>query len=246
MNKRGQLTVFVIISIALVSVLLVYFSVKEGLIGFGVDPEIKPIYSFVDNCVQQTAEDAIYHIGQYGGYYIVPGSSTEEKLPYYFDKGRNLLPSKERVQAELSEYLINELFFCTRNFVDFPDFDITQGKIEVNSRIVKGEVIFGVKYPLSINKGESSYTLSLFHSEIPSRLDNVYHVAFELIEQQMIDGNDICINCLSDISLENKIYISINDHPFDEEVIVYTLIDEDKKINGEDYRYYFANRFDYQ
>ena len=244
MNKRGQVTVFVIISIIVVSVLLVFFTLRSGIINNQVNPEIGPMHNYIQNCIDRSAEDAIYHIGQFGGYYVSPEKSNSQNIPYYFYNGENLMLPLEQIQEELSEYMKNEIFFCTKNFVDFPDFEVTQSEIDVESRILKDEVAFKVEYPLGIKKGESTYALGSFNSEVPSRLNDVYEVSSMLVDQQMLDGKDICINCISDISYENKIFVSLIDDPFDEDVIIYSLVDEEKKINGEDYLYYFANRFD--
>ena len=74
--------------------LILYLSVRSGLIIQQVNPEIKPIYSFVDNCISKTSENAIYHIGETGGYYLYNERSNSVGIAYYFDKGENLLPRK--------------------------------------------------------------------------------------------------------------------------------------------------------
>ena len=75
------------------------------------------------------------------------------------------------------------------------------------------------------------------------RNDCYKEVQHDNIHKEQVKNKDaICVNCLSEISLEKEIYISFFDHPNDEYTIIFELIDEDKKINGEDYRYYFAHR----
>ncbi|MFH1358962.1 MAG: hypothetical protein ABIH37_03685 [archaeon] len=246
-NKKSQITVFIIVAIVIVIValLILYFSAKSGLIfETGIDSEIEPVYSFVQNCVDKTSEDAIYYIGQTGGYFLVPEKSTEGNIPYYFNKGENLLPTKERIEEELSLYLNQGLFFCTKNFIDFPELEVKQQEIISEVEIVEDKVIFKIKYPLSIKKAEKTYTFEKFNSEIPSRLNTIYDTVENIIGEQMLYHGGVCVNCISDIAYENKVYVSMNDDPFNPEVIIFSIIDDQDKINNEEYVFYFANRYE--
>lgn len=243
MEKKGQITIFIIIAIVIVVGLILYLSVRGGLITQQVSPAIKPIHSFVDNCVSKVGEDAIYHIGETGGYFLYSKRSNEVGIAYYFDKGENLFPSKEKIQDELSLYMNEMLFFCVQNFIEFPDFEINQKEIKTETRIVKDKVIFNVNYPLTILKDDKSYFLKNFKKEIPTRLNTIFEVASGIIEEQMLDFENICINCIGDLAFDNKIYVTFNDDPFDEETMIFSIIDDEYKINGEDYFFYFANRY---
>ena len=242
-SKKSQTTIFIIIAIVIVVGLILYFSIRGGLIIEQINPEISPINSFIDSCISNIGEDAIYHIGETGGYFLYSERSTKTGIAYYFDKGQNLFPSKEKIQDELSLYMNKMLFFCLENFADFSDFEISQGIIKTETKIIEGKVIFNVEYPLTISKGENSYFLKNFEKEIPSRLNTIYEVSSAIIEEQMLDFNNICINCLGDIAFDNKIYVTFSDDVFDEETVIFSIIDDEYKINGEDYFFYFANKY---
>jgi len=243
MNKRGQITVFIVVAIVIVLGLLIYFSIRGGLIDrVNVSPEIRPIYNFVDTCLEEVAEDSIYHIGDNGGYFLYPERSNEVGIPYYFDRGENLIISKEEVQEELGEYVNEMMFFCLENFARFGDYEVDAGKIDTNVRIIERKVIFNVNYPLAIKKGESNFLLENFNKEIPSRLNTVYEVARLITLEQMLDEQNVCINCIGDFAFENKVFVSMND--YEEDVIVFSIIDREIEINDEEYVYYFANRYD--
>ena len=243
-SKRSQITVFVIIAIIIVISLMIYFSVKSGVFKTTVNLEIRPVYSFVDNCLSKTSEDAIYHIGQYGGYFIPPNESTESKIPYYFDKGKNLLLSKAQIEKELSKYVDSMMFFCVKNFADFPDFNVKQGEIKTETKILPEKVVFNLYFPLTISKGESSFSVKDFNTEVNSRLDSIYEVASGIIEEQMKDERNICINCIGDLAFEKKIFVGTNEDLFDKNTIIFSLIDDQEKINEEEYVFYFANRYE--
>lgn len=242
MNKRGQLSVFVIIAIVFVIMLLIYFVIKGNLINkTGLNPQINPVYNFVDNCLEKTAEDSIYIIGQNGGYFVYANKSNEAGIPYYFDRGENLMLSKEEVQKELENYVNDMMFFCTKNFVEFPDYNIKSEKIKTKVKINNDEVVFNLNYPLSINKGEDNFVLENFNKAVPSRLNTIYKVTLEIIKEQMNNKNNICINCIGDIAFENNVFVSMND--YDENTIVFSIRDNEIGLKGEEYVYYFANRY---
>ena len=56
-----------------------------------VDMNIKPIYSFVQECIKDTGEDAIERIGETGGYYLSPEKSLENGIAYYLYNEKNAL-----------------------------------------------------------------------------------------------------------------------------------------------------------
>jgi hypothetical protein len=90
--KKGQVSIFVIMGIIII-VGVISFFVFRGNIGNedDVDFEVQEVYSFVQECIIQTGEDAIYHIGSTGGYVIPPEKSllidfndgSYEEVAYY-------------------------------------------------------------------------------------------------------------------------------------------------------------------
>ncbi|MEK6872675.1 MAG: hypothetical protein AABW90_01520 [Nanoarchaeota archaeon] len=243
-SNKAQITIFIILAIIIIISLILFFSVKSVSKEEKVSPQIASVYSFVDNCIEKTGEDAIYNIGQTGGYFLYSNKSTESGIAYYFDKNKKLIISKEEVENQLSLYINEMLFFCTKNFVGFPDFEVSQGEIKTKTKIVKDKVILTVNYPLTISKNDKSYFIKNFEKQIPSRLDTIYKVASGITEEQMLDFENICINCVSDLAFENKVFVSMNDDIYDKNTIIFTIIDDQYKINGQDYRFYFANRYD--
>jgi hypothetical protein len=134
------------------------------------------------------------------------------------------------------------MFFCVENFAKFPDFNIKYENIDTKVKIIEDKVIFNLNLPLSINKGENNFILENFNKEIPSRLNTIYYVASEIIKEQMLDKENICINCIGDVAFENKVIVSMND--YDENTIVFSITDNEIGLKGEEYTYYFANRYD--
>ncbi len=184
-KKRGQIAVFVIVGIVLIIIIGVFFLLRNNLSKEkGIDSQADSISSFVESCIEQTSNDAILHISKRGGYFIAPKGSIHNKIPYYYNKEKNLMPLKERIEDELSLYMDNMLFFCIKNFVDFPDFDVRHGEVESDVKIYDEKIVFEIKYPLSFSKGENSYVFEDFDFEVDVKLGMIYNVIEQIINEQ--------------------------------------------------------------
>jgi hypothetical protein len=242
-RRKAQVSVFIILSILLVVGFLLFFLMKSETKKELINPQFANVYPFVDACIKTIGEESLLHVGQTGGYFLKSKNSNQAGMAYHFDKDRSLLPSKKDIENELSEHMNKLLFFCTKNFVNFPDLDIEQGKIETNTYIVQGKIRFNIKYPLKIKKGDRISYIESFEKEIPLRLNTIHNVLTSINLEQMLDFDNICINCLSDIAFENEIFISMNDDLFDEDTIIFEIIDDKIKLNEDPYRFYFAHRY---
>ncbi|MEK6821084.1 MAG: hypothetical protein AABY11_01650, partial [archaeon] len=67
--------------------------------------EIVPIQNFVQGCLDETLESAVFDIAEKGGYDDPSKIPSTELLdvPYYIKNNENLMPSKEKIQEEISK-----------------------------------------------------------------------------------------------------------------------------------------------
>ncbi len=245
-KEKGQVTIFIIIAIVIIALIAVFLLAKENVLDFGkekIAPEVKPIYSFVEECVKTTGENAVYYIGQTGGYFVIPNSSTDFGIAYYYDKGNNYMPSKEKIEEELGSYVDFMLFFCVKEFEDFGDFQVEQNEVKTKAKISEGKVIFNVEYPLKVSKGDKTYNFKKFQGETLVRLEQVYALAYNITQEQMKTKNNICISCIYELAREKELFVEMNEHP-DNQTIVFTIRDEKSEILKGDYRFNFANKYE--
>lgn len=241
MEKKGQVTIFIVVAIVLIGIVGLYFSLRGELKVDTFTPESEEIYLFVENCIESTAEEAIYSIGQSGGYFLPPELSTDSGIPYYYYNGQNYMPYKEEIEEEVSEYINEMLSFCVKNFVDFPEFNISEGEIKTETKILDNKVVLNIEYPINIKKGESTTRLKNFENiEIPVRLGIVYDAVGKIIQDQLGHEN-ICLSCILDIVLENDLYTEMID--YDEETIIFIIRDENSKIDDKSFEFIFANKY---
>lgn len=100
-NKKSQITVFIIIGILLVAAIAAFLTSNVSLnsnnknnMNYG---ETRPIYNFVQDCIKETGENAVYQIGKTGGYVITPEpmllfneESDEGVAIYLYDAGKKI------------------------------------------------------------------------------------------------------------------------------------------------------------
>lgn len=242
----GQISVFIVIAIIIVAVIVLVLVFRESIFKTGKDKvatEIQPIYSFVDSCVKSTAENDIYYIGQTGGYFTSPNKSIEFGIAYYYDQGENLMPTQEKIEKEIADYMNFMLPFCTQSFSDYPDFNVRTDKITTIAKIKQDKVVFSVSYPVTITKGDKSYFFENFEDvEIPVRLDRVYKLAYNITQDTIKNKNKLCISCMHADALALDLYIEYNDY-YDNESLVFTIRDAKSTILDGDYRFNFVNRY---
>ena len=81
--------------------------------GKPVSPETAEIQNFVQECLDDSLEKVVFRIGEGGGSYF-PSSVASTPLldvPYYIKEDKNLMPSKEKIELEISKYVSRELIF---------------------------------------------------------------------------------------------------------------------------------------
>ena len=193
------------------------------------------VRNFIDNCIEETAKEAVSEIGQNGGYYFPPLASTHAGIPYYYQNGKNIMPSIGIVENQISLYMKENLFFCTKNFVQFTNYNISQGTITVDTEIQENRVILDVNYPITLSQGEDSATIEDFETEVDVRLGLIYNSIAEVVNSSEYG---ICLTCLYDVADENDFYVEMLD--YDEDSVVILFIDKNSKINEEDFEYVYA------
>ncbi len=240
LQKRGQLTIFIIIAIFIVGSTILFYSFRTGILTNIFSPEVGKVNSFVQDCIEEESHKIIYQIGENGGYFLPPNTSTDSGVAIYNSNGSNHMPSKKEVEEEISFFMDEKLFFCTRSFINFPELEITQKRIQTETQIENDKVILKINYPISISKESSTNLISDFKFEVPLRIGIIYDSIAEFMKQETSDS--ICLSCLLDVTLENDLYVDMID--YDERTTIFLFRDENFKINNETFVWVFANEYE--
>ena len=134
--KKGQLTIFIVIAIVIIGLVIGFFIISKQQEKKGVFvPDVESVKQFVESCIEEAGNEIIYNVGQRGGYLFPPEFSTASGIPYYYSNGKSYMPSKEQVEQEISTFVNLKVFFCTKNFINFPEFEIEQGEPKTETKI---------------------------------------------------------------------------------------------------------------
>lgn len=238
MEKRGQLTIFLIAAIVVIAVSVLAFFMRNSI--SILNPESQNVNSFVQDCLQDASDKIVYAVAYGGGYLIPPNLSDELGFPYYYYGGKNHMPSKERIENEMSDNFGKIASLCIRNFEDFKNLQITSEELSAKSRIMDDKVVFEINYPVTIRQGESSSLLGKFRTETSARLGIVYNAVQEfMLEQTTHDG--ICLNCALDVALKNDLYVDMQNDG--KNGTIFSFRDENSKINNETLQFVFINKY---
>ena len=249
MNKKAQITIFIIIALVIVAAIILFFAIKGNVLSqyfkgksgelIQIPPQVEEINTFVFNCIERTGYEAVYIISQHGGYANPPKNSFEFGIPYYYKDGKSYIPSKNRIEKEISEYINENIVFCTELFLGFPDFNIIESKMNTTAIIKDNEVIINTNYPLTINKLNSTFYIKDFKNiKIYTKLGLIYNLSSD-IAMDIKNDNQICLNCIIDFS--EKYNISVNTFNYGNSTI-FVIKDKDffNNIDNSPYEFKFA------
>lgn len=217
-SKRSQVTIFVIAAILIIGALAIFFLFRqekaeeslevEGTSLSTIPGQIRPVYSFAQDCLIEKAKKGLEILRLQGGYIFLPldmelvdvttigkhvSYSNGEielventgitKVPVWLDNRKMRVPSLEFMEEELEKYLEGEVEKCTGNFDDFRQggMEITPGLIDVD---VKMKNIVNVKmdWAIKVDYREESYGYEDFpsHTELID-MEGIYDVLSSLV-----------------------------------------------------------------
>lgn len=238
MNKKAQVTIFIIIGIILVASVVLYFIFRGGITQSYAISDTGNVKNFVDSCVEEVSSEVVERVGLGGGYYYAQENSLNGVTLYYSESiDKSFIPTKEDIEQEISNYITENLFFCTGSFNDFPDLEISAEDLNVLTTIGEENINLNIIYPIRVAKGEDADVLRDFDVRVPVRLGIIYDSLGKLVDD---NKEGICLNCI----LDNDLKLNISN--LEENDFMFRIIDEESKLNDKSYEWDFAMEYEYQ
>jgi hypothetical protein len=210
-NKKGQVTIFVIIGVILI--LVVTFLLSNSKLELFESKETKlinQVSDIVDSCIKINSEQGLFILGMQGGF--IELDRTQLAVPRsYIDLGfkipsweilPNRVPTISSMEQELNEYVINNAGTCIssnlealNDIFDFEDFKTLQ----INSKINQNNVVVESNFPITFSEKNSEEVVSIesyFLKIDNNNLGDLYNLGIEIYstEQQQ----DILSNLVMD------------------------------------------------
>ena len=240
-KKRAQITIFIIIAVLILIIGVSIFLIKQPPKQKNIPANIQPINSYVQECIDETAIQAVFYISERGGYYNVPEKTIDKLTPYYLYEEENYMPSKEKIQEQLSLYVNEKLNDCINDFTDFIDFEIQQDEIKTTTEIKASQVLFNINYPLKISRQGEVNNLEDFTTTVPIRLGIVYEAIDKIMQEQIKDTSALDPNNIYEVSIQNDINVKMIG--FIEDSVIFVTTDKNSKIDNQDFIFVFANKY---
>ena len=206
MNKRGQVTVFIILGIIIIALVGVLFFFRGNLIedifgsessGLFTSADIEPVKDVVQGCVEITLMEAIEHVSNRGGYndpvLIDSYSRDSYGIPVVYawtcEHGTRL-PSLEALGTQLNYYMTDHrdvIIECINNGIEvyqnswdisnIQDFSL--GNAMISGDFVRQRIDY-FNEPLSVEKGEYTATSTEIMAEVSIALGQAQEMAAEI------------------------------------------------------------------
>ena len=209
MNKKGQVTTFVIIGMLVVMMAIGIYYFRGVIFRGAISPkdiqvpeQAESVKIYVEECIDEILEDAVNIIGRQGGYIGLPGDPInvgqftnhltmfgDSKVVYWYYKADNNIdfiqaPNIDSMENDISEYISNNLLKCLGEFNEHDGFQIKKGRIKTETDISNSQVISKIIFPLEIAKGDFEFKFPEFYSEINVPLGDLYTVAKRIHDTQ--------------------------------------------------------------
>src|SRR3989338_5216272 len=123
-GKKGQVTIFIILAIAIAAGILLFFFFRSRIISPFVPADLENVYSYYLSCIEAETLNGASILGQQGGYIETPAFSPgSEYMPFssqldflgigvhywYYISGNGIankqIPSKEMMESQLDDFL---------------------------------------------------------------------------------------------------------------------------------------------
>jgi hypothetical protein len=249
-SKKGQVTVFMIVGILVLAVSIFIFYISSLSVAEISQSSKETLFDtssvelFVQSCLEDTIDDAIFSIAQQGGFYELPRISTQEAFlnaPYYLYLGDIFIPDTIRMQDNIKFFIEENMQEC-HNFTIFPSFEIQSQLPQVEVTLTENRILAELDLSIIISQDNRSKELDSFIIEKDSRLLELANIAREITATQQEHNELVCISCLALLGLQHNVEILTVDS---DEGTLFSIFDReyDPDTEGEEFSFRFFHKY---
>jgi hypothetical protein len=251
-SKKAQLTVIIIVAIVIVVAVAGGFYIssqnkkavsEEYFNQASIKTTIDSIKLQTVDCVKTASEESLDSIGVQGGYYDKPSKIYETGntyIPYYYNEGEYLQPTKEQIELELSKQVNENIENCL-NQISKSDYKISHKKSDIKTTIKEGELTFTINQETQIiREGHTTIIELEQHTQtIPSELNAMIDLANYITESHKEDPELYCVSCVAEIAEKDKLFVDIIEFGDNEMQVIIS----ETHTRSEPYSFQFLNKY---
>jgi len=252
MQKRGQVTVFIIVGIIILAVAAGIFYITSLTFEEAGDEAYQEaqiitshIEVYLESCLEETTKTGLLFIAKQGAYYepLIYKDFSYLQVPYYSIYGDYYFPELTRVETELANYVEDNFYLCSNlSMFEEQGYNFTQTSYTVTPNIKTNSVDVQLDYPLKISKQSSETTLGILYAEIDTNFQEVHETAESLIELQKNVSNSIPLGDILNSTNETEfqfVTVHLND-----DTVLYNLYFESSGLD-EPYLYSYLVTYEW-
>ena len=243
MNKRGQVTIFVIIGIALIIlILLIIFLRNKVYIGTAstenLEAQFPQIQQHIEECLIEVAEPRIRQMARQGGFINVVEATFRDynNFPVHYlcfniqdqPNCRSRFLTLQQMEEELSQFIKDDLERECLNVQAFDKlgFTLNEGSLEIDASIGQDTVVIEATKPITLSKGEASAEESIFTSTVDLPLGRLYEASRDIVDAEALLGNfDTLLYSVIKTQLTGKPYIIQKLQPYPDKIYIMKIKD---------------------
>ncbi len=199
-NKKGQVTIFIIIAILIIAAVLFIFVFQKTTTS-KIPIELQDAENTFLNCVNIKTDQAIKLAEIQGGWLELPkfdqGSAfmpfsnyfnfLGNSVPYWFYVSGNgfqksQFPSKQGIEEQISSYLENEIITCQ---LDMTNYDVEfSGQPNITTTIKSSSVDLTINWQMKLQKNDTTSTLNKHELIFKTNFGSLYDDASKIFESE--------------------------------------------------------------
>jgi len=206
LEKRGQVTIFIILGILIVGGIIGYFIFSGGIGATSIPEDLRPAYDFYLSCAEDAIQRGVVIMGSRGGYIDLPefepgsvfmpqGSQLSfmgQGIPYWmYVSGNNIVkdqvPSVVDMEGQLGDFIVEEIGKCDFSGFEEQGYDIYFDEASVEVEIEDEQVKASISQDLFLYLGESRVSVSSHDVSVNSKLGKFYNKALEVYNFERSD-----------------------------------------------------------
>ncbi len=249
MQKRAQITMFVILGIVVVMALIIGFAFRKSIseqissMEIGKSEQAKQlegeISSYASSCLKKVAIEGVQSVFANGGYYSNAPQSMPYSfyaLPYYVYEGKENVPSLDEVAVNLAKYIDASINACISSYSPYLVIGKPASEVKLG-RSLSAQV----SHSLSMSRGETSVTVRKFDAEVDVDARHIYESGIEFFTKvKNISSFDLVTPSVMALRQKYEYYMP---QPADENTYVYVLMFNNSIEGNRNIDYNFALKF---
>jgi hypothetical protein len=201
-EKKGQVTVFIIIGLVLLIVIGLVFYIYGGKLRTKTDvkfdaTQVEPLKNYIEECIEKEGSEVIRMVAEGGGK-VNPGFVywyDGKKFSYLcystgFKPCENKVPFvRKEAGSEMSAELVERVKRCVNlDSLRKEGYGVQEGEMNLQAEVNDYSVLVTLDYPLTISKGGSVISERKFVHNFETPLGRLADIAMEIVESEITYG----------------------------------------------------------